>query len=33
MEDLALEWLAIGPVDPAVHDALLARFQRCFDTA
>jgi hypothetical protein len=29
--DLALEWLAVGPVEPAVHDALLARFERCRD--
>jgi len=29
LDDLALEWIAIGPVVPAVHDALLARFERC----
>lgn len=29
LDDLALEWLAAGPVEPAVHDALLARFERC----
>jgi hypothetical protein len=29
LDDLALEWLAVGPVDPAVHDVLLARFERC----
>jgi hypothetical protein len=29
LDDLALEWLAVGPVEPAVHDALLARFERC----
>jgi Domain of Unknown Function (DUF349) len=29
LDDLALEWIAIGPVEPAVHDALLARFERC----
>jgi hypothetical protein len=29
LEDLALEWLAVGPVEPAVHDALFARFERC----
>lgn len=29
--DLALEWLAVGPVEPAVHDALFARFQRALD--
>ncbi len=27
--ELAREWLAVGPVEPAVHEALLARFQRC----
>ena len=32
LDDLALEWLAVGPVEPAVHDALLARFERCRDT-
>jgi hypothetical protein len=26
---LALEWLAVGPVEPAVHDALHARFEHC----
>ena len=31
MEDLLFEWLAVGPVDPAAHASLLARFQRCFD--
>jgi hypothetical protein len=29
LDDLALEWLAVGPVEPAVHDALFARFERC----
>ncbi|MBK7904076.1 MAG: DUF349 domain-containing protein [Proteobacteria bacterium] len=29
LDDLALEWIAIGPVEPTVHDALLARFERC----
>jgi len=29
LDDLALEWIAIGPVEPAVHDALLSRFERC----
>jgi hypothetical protein len=29
LDDLALEWLAAGPVEAAVHDALLARFERC----
>jgi len=29
LDDLALEWIALGPVEPAVHDALLARFERC----
>ena len=32
MEDLVFEWLAVGPVDAAVHATLLGRFQRCFDT-
>jgi len=29
LDDLALEWIAAGPVEPAVHDALLARFEHC----
>ena len=29
LDDLAREWLAVGPVEPAVHDALFARFVRC----
>ena len=29
LDDLALEWIAIGPVESAIHDALLARFERC----
>ena len=29
LDSLALEWLAAGPVEPAVHDALHARFERC----
>jgi hypothetical protein len=29
LDDLALEWLAVGPVEPTVHDALFARFERC----
>jgi hypothetical protein len=29
LDDLALEWIAVGPVDPAAHDVLLARFERC----
>jgi len=29
LDGLALEWLAAGPVDAAVHDALFARFERC----
>jgi len=29
LDDLSLEWLAVGPVEPAVHDALFARFERC----
>lgn len=28
-DDLALEWIAVGPVEPALHDALLARFECC----
>jgi hypothetical protein len=28
-DDLALEWLAVGPTEAAVHDALLDRFRRC----
>lgn len=31
LDDLVLEWIAVGPVEPAVHDALLARFERCRD--
>ena len=33
LDDLALEWLAVGPVEPAVHDALFARFNRCRQAA
>jgi hypothetical protein len=29
LDDLALEWLEAGPVEQGVHDALLARFERC----
>ena len=29
LDGLALEWLTVGPVEAAVHDALLARFERC----
>jgi hypothetical protein len=29
LDDLALEWLEAGPVEPGVHDALFARFVRC----
>jgi len=29
LDDLAREWLAVGPVESAVHDALFARFERC----
>jgi hypothetical protein len=29
LDDLALEWLAVGPVETAIHDALTARFGRC----
>jgi hypothetical protein len=31
IDDLSLEWLAVGPVEPAVHDALFARLARCRD--
>jgi hypothetical protein len=27
--DLALEWLAVGPVATAVYEALARRFERC----
>jgi hypothetical protein len=29
VDDLTLEWLAVGPLAPAVHDALLDRFKHC----
>jgi len=29
LDALMLEWLAVGPVDTTVHDALFARFKRC----
>jgi hypothetical protein len=29
LDTLMLEWLAAGPVDATVHDALFARFRRC----
>ncbi len=29
LDDLAREWLAVGPVAATVHDALFARFERC----
>jgi len=29
LDDLAREWLAVGPVATTVHDALYARFERC----
>jgi hypothetical protein len=29
LDDLALEWLAVGPVERSKHDELLARFARC----
>jgi hypothetical protein len=28
-DGLTLEWLAVGPLEPAAHDALLDRFKRC----
>jgi Domain of Unknown Function (DUF349) len=31
LDDLAFEWLGVGPVEGAVYDALLARFERCRD--
>jgi len=29
LDELARAWLAVGPVETAVHDALFARFERC----
>lgn len=29
LDELALQWLTSGPVEPAVHDALYARFDAC----
>lgn len=29
LDSLAIEWLAAGPVEAAVHDRLYARFERC----
>ena len=29
LHDLVLEWIEVGPVEPAAHAALLARFERC----
>jgi hypothetical protein len=29
LDDLALEWLAVGPVATAVYEALAQRFERC----
>jgi hypothetical protein len=29
LDELALEWIAVGPVEPATGEALLARFERC----
>jgi hypothetical protein len=31
LDELALEWLAVGPVEASVHDALLERFLHCRD--
>jgi hypothetical protein len=31
LDELALEWIAVGPVETAVDEALLARFRRCRD--
>ena len=33
LDDLAREWLAVGPVAASTHDALLARFERCREAA
>jgi hypothetical protein len=33
LDELALEWLAVGPVEAAIHDALLARLERCREAA
>jgi hypothetical protein len=32
VDALALEWLAVGPVEAVAHDALFARFERCRPT-
>ncbi len=29
LDELTLEWIAVGPVDPAVYHPLFGRFQRC----
>jgi Domain of Unknown Function (DUF349) len=29
LDELVLEWIAVGPVEPSVHGVLLARFERC----
>jgi hypothetical protein len=29
LDDLAREWLTVGPVEPSAHDQLFARFLRC----
>jgi len=29
LDELAVEWLSVGPVEPAVHDTLFARFEQC----
>jgi hypothetical protein len=31
LEALTLEWLAVGPAEPAAEGALRARFERCVD--
>jgi len=33
LDELALEWLAVGPVETSVHAALIARFERCRESA
>jgi hypothetical protein len=31
LDELALQWIRVGPVEAGQHDALLARFERCLD--
>lgn len=30
-EDLAREWIAVGPVEPSIQEVLFARFERCWN--